>query len=141
MKQNHSQPSNLIHPAPSAPGMRMLLVAMRRMTAHGIRDAHAAQMIIGATGIHFRMALVLLRAFILEIAQVSHRSITMAPCCSLRMTTDENLLLDALLLAGQEPDRAEKVLAELTGGGPVHAPLSLAVTLGQTLRDAGIGLA
>ncbi len=64
----------------------MILVAMRRMAAHGIRDAHAALLMLDLFGGRFRRPLVLLRAFMLEFARASQRSIKVAPCCSLRMT-------------------------------------------------------
>jgi len=128
------QPGQLIDPAPALPIPRLLL-AMRRMTAHGVRDAYAANMLIAGLGIRFRLPLVLLRAFILEIAQTSRRTIIMAPCCAMRMTADETLLLTALMTARLDPRGASKALREVTQSGAIQSPLSLAATLGEALGD------
>ena len=141
MNPDPSQTSALVMPAPSDPLTRMMLVAIRRMAAHGIRDAHAANMVITTLGIHFRMPLVLLRAFMLEMAQASRRSITLAPCYSCRMTRDEERLMTVLACANREPDNAAAALDQLTAGGLIHPPLSLAATLGDVLAEAGYAMA
>lgn len=122
-------------PLPDRRSERHVLVAMRRMATHGIRDAHAAMLMLDLFGGRFRRPLVLLRAFMLEFARASQRSIKIAPCCSLRMTTDEGQLIEALRLASREPERAEQVLIGLSGSPCVCEPLSAAAVFGRTLEE------
>ena len=43
-------PAALPHPMPDAIGARLLLLAIRRMGAHGLTDAHVAQTFLMAFG-------------------------------------------------------------------------------------------
>lgn len=124
-------------PVPGDAARRLVLVALRRMASHGLRDAHAASLMIGALGLHFRRPLALLRAFMAEIAQASSRTITVAPCCALRMTRDEGRIMNALVLAPSRDASAALHLQVLTGGGEISGPLSLAAAINQALADAG----
>lgn len=122
-------------PLPAERTGRMVLVAMRRMAAHGIRDAHAAWLMLDLFGARFRRPLVLLRAFMLEFAQASHRPIRIAPCCSLRMTRDEGLLIDALILACDHPGLAEDALVRLSGNPCIFEPLSAAAVFSRAIGE------
>jgi len=122
-------------PLPENRNERMVLVAMRRMAAHGIRDAHAAMVMLDLFGARFRRPLVLLRAFMLDFARTAQRSIKVAPCCSLRMTEDEGKLIEALRLASHEPALAEDLLARLSGNPCVCEPLSAAAVFGRALEE------
>jgi hypothetical protein len=114
---------------------RMVLVAMRRMAVGGIRDAHAAMVMLDLFGAHFRRPLVLLRAFMLDFARTAQRSIKLAPCCSLRMTKDEGRLIEALRLAAHHPALAEDLLARLSGSPCVCEPLSAAAVFSRALEE------
>ena len=76
-------------PLPEEEDLRLVLRIVRRMAAHGLRDAQAALLAIDGFGQGFRRPLVLLRAFVAELAQCSHRRIIVAPSCALRMTMDD----------------------------------------------------
>jgi hypothetical protein len=110
---------------------RVQLIALRRMAAHGLRDARASMLMLHQFGLDYRRRLVLLRAFVHELAQASRRTIQLAPCCAVRMTADEALLLRALGSAADDPADAADALLDLTKGGAVCHPLSLAAMLGR----------
>ena len=128
-------------PAPSDPIQRLALFAVRRMAAHGIRDAHAAQMMLTSFGINFRRPLVLLRAYMVELSQVSRRTITIAPCCTLRMTIDEARIVGILATAASNPANAAQHLRCLTGSRAISSPLSVAAAFSAALADLGRPLA
>lgn len=116
-------------PLPRLPAERVMLIAMRRMGAHGLHDAHAAMLIFNTYGIGFRRPLVLLRAFMMELARGAQRQIVIAPCCARRMTRDEGRLLACL----SGPELAETVLRELCGTRDVAAVHSVAVMMAQAI--------
>ena len=109
-------------PLPREDTQRLVLRCLRRMAAHGTRDAQAALWVFEAFGIHFRRPLVLLRAFVVDVAQVSARRISVAPCCAMRMTLDEARLIGVLAAAGDNPVAAAHHLRALTGGTNVSSP-------------------
>ena len=135
MREAQPAGSLLPLPLPQRHSERMVLVAMRRMAAHGIRDAQAALVMLDLFGAQFRRPLVLLRAFMLDFARAAQRPVKLAPCCSLRMTEDEGRLLDALRLAAHHPTVAEAVLSHLSGSECVCEPLSTAAVFGRALED------
>lgn len=116
---------------------RIVLVCIRRMAAHGIRDAHAAWLALDTFGVNFRRPLVLLRAFLMELAQASQRSIKIAPCCAMRMTEDEGRILQVLRLAHEDLHTAEQTLAMLTDNPYVCEPLSAAAVFGRAIGEPG----
>ncbi len=108
----------LPHPAPASESTRTLLFAFRRMAQHGLRDAIAAERMLGHFGAHFRAPLILLRAFVLELAQNGERNIAIAHCCTPRMTADEAAILAVL----DDPATSGGQLEALLGGAdPAHA--------------------
>lgn len=133
MSQSNPAAGLMPLPLPDTHTERMLLFAIRRMAAHGIRDAHAAMIMLDLFGGSFRRPLVLLRAFMLEFAQASHRTIRLAPCCSLRMTAHEAELLAALRTAPCDPAAGERALIALSGNPCMCEPLSAAVVLGGVI--------
>ncbi len=122
-------------PLPEGQVDRIVLVCIRRMAAHGIRDAQAALIAIDTFGVNFRRPLVLMRAYIVELAQISQRSIKIAPCCAMRMTRDEGLIIAALSLAGSDLAAADQMLTSLLGNCCVGEPLSAAVLLSRVLKE------
>jgi hypothetical protein len=126
---------------PAAATQRLVLRCLRRMAAHGPRDAQAALLVFEHFGIHFRRPLVLLRAFVAELAQGAERRITIAPCCAIRMTRDEGWMIGVLVAAADHPDCASRHLRLLTGSDEVASPLSLAAAFNQTLTGLGRPLA
>ena len=122
---------------PDSTDQRMILRCLRRMAAHGLRDANAALLVFDRFGTRFRQPLVLLRAFVAELARSSARTITLAPCCTHRMTQDEARILAVLAHAGHDPCHARDQLCLLAGDRNVEAPLSIAAALARTLAGPG----
>ena len=133
---NPASETGAVLPLPLPPGRaeRAVLVILRRMAAHGFRDASATMLALETFGTDFRRVLVLLRAFMVELARASQRTIRLAPCCALRMTEDEGLVMEALMLAHGDRDGAEQALLLLARSPHVGETLSVAHMLGRTLR-------
>lgn len=124
-------------PAPNDRMQRLVLFAVRRMAAHGVRDAYAANLLFSNFGIHFRRPLVLLRTFMIELSQSSKRTITIAPCCALRMTADEGRIVGILAKVGGNRVAAANHLRELTGHNGISSPLSVAAAFNNAMADLG----
>lgn len=124
-------------PAPEDRMQRLVLFAVRRMAAHGVRDAYAANLLFSNFGINFRRPLVLLRAFMIELSQASKRTITIAPCCALRMTEDEGRIIGVLASVTHNRTVAAGSLCELTGDNAISSPLSVAAAFNSALADLG----
>lgn len=133
---NHGSETSEVLPLPLPPGRaeRAVLVIVRRMAAHGFRDAAATMLALETFGTDFRRVLVLLRAFMVELARCSSRTISLAPCCAMRMTGDEGLLMEVLMLAHDDHEGAEQALLHLARNPGIGEPLSVAHMLGRTLR-------
>jgi hypothetical protein len=121
-------------PLPESRAERIALVILRRMAAQGFRDAAAAMLALETFGIGFRRVLVLLRAYMVEVARCSDRTISLAPCCAMRMTEDEGLMMDALSFAGHDHAATAQSLRLLTGRAHVGEPLSVAHMVNRALR-------
>lgn len=124
-------------PAPVAPTQRLTLFAVRRMAAFGLNDAHAANAMLCGFGLGYRRPLILLRAFMHELATGSSRAIRIAPCCALRMTEDEAHMLGALAAACENSRNAAGHLASLTGRAINNPALSAAMAYNDALADMG----
>lgn len=122
-------------PLPADRAARAALVILRRMAAHGFRDAAATMLAIETFGTGFRRVLVLLRAYMVELARGSNRTIALAPCCAMRMTDDEGLLMQALALARDDAETAARCLRLLTRSSQVGEPLSVACMVNRSLRQ------
>jgi hypothetical protein len=133
---NPASETAAVLPLPLPPGRaeRAVLVILRRMAAHGFRDAAATMLALETFGTDFRRVLVLLRAFMVELARASRRTIQLAPCCALRMTADEGLVMETLMLAHDDSDGAEQALLLLARSTHIGETLSVAHMLGRTLR-------
>jgi hypothetical protein len=128
-------------PLPLEHNQRIVLRCLRRMAAHGVRDAQGSLWMFEQFGIHYRRPLVLLRAFVIELAQVSQRRIQIAPCCAMRMTLDEGRIVEALAAASDSPATAQRHLRQLTEADNPASPLSLAIAFNDTLAALGKPLA
>lgn len=124
-------------PLPEHEDLRLVLRIVRRMAAHGLRDAQAALLAIDGFGQGFRRPLVLLRAYVAELAQISRRRITVAPSCALRMTMDEARLIGVLATAAHNPACAREHLRAITDRHDVSNPLSAALAIASALSDLG----
>ena len=114
---------------------RSVLFAVRRMAAHGVRDVSAAWLILDLCSTGFRRPLVLLRAFMLELAHAATGPIRVAPCCTPRMTEHEGLIMLTLFSAKSDMASAEDALTRLTGCAQVFEPLSAAAVFGRAIGE------
>lgn len=121
-------------PLPIGNAERAALVILRRMAAHGFRDAAATMLAIETFGTGFRRVLVLLRAYMVELARGSNRTISLAPCCAMRMTRDEGLMMNALAMAREDTESAARSLRLLSHSQHVGEPLSVAHMVNRALR-------
>ena len=85
-------------PLPAEPAERVLLALFRRMAIHGLHDASATMLALHHFGAEFRKPLSLLRCFVHDLSASANRTIRLAPCCAPRMTVDEALMIDAVML-------------------------------------------
>jgi hypothetical protein len=123
---------------PDARSERTTLFAVRRMAAHGVGDVGAAWLLIDFYSTGFRRPLVLLRAFMLELAHAACVPIRLAPCCTPRMTRDEGLIIEVLRFAAIDPAAAQDALAELTRGAQVSEPLSAAAVFARVAAEMAL---
>jgi hypothetical protein len=138
MNSNASPISILLpRPAPILPDQRLLLYALRRMGAHGLSDAHAANALLGTFGRGYRRPLILLRAFMAESSRTAKVTIRIAACCCGRMTRDEAMLIDTLILAVNDPHAAHQSLAKCLGTADCIGALTSAQALNQAFADLG----
>lgn len=128
----------LPHALPNGAGDRLMLLAIRRMGAHGLADAHAATQFFVGFGQGFRRPLVLARAFMAELAATAATTIAIAPCCCARMTWAEGALLTAIGQAERRPDAARLLLADVMAERRAGAILASAAALSAAFADLGL---
>ena len=116
-------------PVPSDPVAKAMLIVVRRMAVHGLRDAHASQIAFVTFGTRFADILTLARCLLHETALTSARTIQVASCCTPRMTRDEALLMDVVMRGDKQ------ALAALTDNDLPTRALTAAFALGDLLRN------
>lgn len=124
-------------PLPPDPNARLVLFAFRRMGAHGLNDARAAQALIHGFGEGFRRPLVLMRAMMADLAAAATCPITIAPCCCARATHAEAAILTVIARAETAPEQARLLLADLIGVRRPDGVLASITALAQAFADAG----
>lgn len=129
--------ANLPNPLPTCVNARVVLFAFRRMGAHGLRDAHAAQALLNAFGEGFRRPLLLLRALMADLAAASLCPISIAPNCCVRTTAAESAILTILTRSEAAPETARLLLADLLGTRRVDGVLASATAVASAFADAG----
>jgi hypothetical protein len=139
MMQRDTSPISILlpRPAPVLPEQRLLLYAIRRIGAHGLNDAHATNAMLGTFGQSYRRPLILMRAFLAETARASKLKVTIAACCCGRMTRDETMLIDTLVLAVSDANAAHQLLATCLGTLDCLGALTSAQALNQAFADLG----
>jgi hypothetical protein len=136
----HAAPATLAalpHALPASPNARVALFAMRRMGAHGLADARAAQAMLIAFGEAFRRPLTLLRALMADLAASSAMPIAIAPCCCARMTPSEQALLTVLSRVETQVDSAAYLLGDLLGQRRIDGVLASAAAVAMAFADEG----
>jgi hypothetical protein len=123
--------------APLDPNRRLLLYCLRRMGAHGLNDAHAANAMLASFGASYRRPLVMLRVFVQETAQMAARRISIAGCCCMRMTFDEARLVDAIATAESDARNAALLLRQTMGTGQNLGALCAAHAVQAAFADLG----
>ncbi|MES2095686.1 MAG: DUF6628 family protein [Pseudomonadota bacterium] len=129
---------SLPHALPDSDGARLLLLAIRRMGAHGLNDAVAANTFVTAFGSGFRRPLVLARSFMAELAATATATIAVAPCCCARMTRAEGALVTAIGHAERRPETARLLLADVMAERRSDSILASAAALSAAFADAGM---
>ncbi|MDG6078495.1 hypothetical protein E3U23_04725 [Erythrobacter litoralis] len=114
---------------PTHTATRIVLVMIRRMAAHGLRDARAAMLALDVFGPQFQRPLLLTRSLVVELARTSGRRIELAPCCALGMTRDEGLIVDLIGGGGLA------TLAALTDDSECRSAYATAEALGAAITD------
>ncbi|MGN6268915.1 MAG: DUF6628 family protein [Sphingomonas sp.] len=127
----------LPHPLPDDANARLALFAIRRLGAHGLSDAHVAHAFVMRFGEGFRRPLVLMRAFMHELAATATQPIAIAPCCCPRVTPSEATLLTVLARAVSAPCTAWLLLSDQLGVRDVGAVLACAEAVAGAFADAG----
>ncbi|WP_242140080.1 MULTISPECIES: DUF6628 family protein [unclassified Sphingomonas] len=129
--------ATLPHLLPDDANARLLLFAFRRMGAHGLNDAHAAQAVMDGFGAQFRRPLTLLRAMMADLAGAATCPIAIAPCCCRRTTHAEHALLTIVARAETAPGSARLLLGDLIGVRNPDGVLASVTLAAQAFADAG----
>ena len=129
--------SLLPQPLPACGNARLALFALRRMGAHGLDDARAAQAMLAGFGGAFPRPLTLARALMSDLATMATGPIAIAPCCCARVTAAEGALIGVLSRAETEPEAAHLLLADLLGTRRADGALASATALATAFADAG----
>jgi hypothetical protein len=140
MQPNSTVAEALPHTLPTLPGDRLMLLAIRRMGAHGLADAHIANSFVAAFGSGFRRPLVLARSFMAELAATATATIAIAPCCCARMTGAEASLLTAIGHSERRPELARLLLADVLAERRADSIVASAAALSAAFADSGIPL-
>ena len=127
----------LPHALPADDNSRLALYAIRRLGAHGLADAHVARAFMTTFGEGFRRPLVLMRAFMQELAATATQPVAIAPCCCARATASEMALVTALIRAERAPGAARLLLADQLGARHVDHVLTCAAAVTTAFADAG----
>ena len=127
----------LPHELPPCRNAHVALFAVRRMGAYGLADAHVAHAFVANFGESFRRPLILMRAFMADLASNSTCPIAIAPCCCGRMTPAERTLLTIIGSAETAPERSRLLLADLLGSRAIDGVLASATAVAQAFTDAG----
>lgn len=136
----HNPPTMVPHLVPESAYARLLLYGIRRLAAGGLADAHAAHAFVAGFGIGFRRPLIMLRAFMAEAARVSTAKLVVAPCCCGRMTDDEQALIEAVAISGDDPARAHANLAALLHVRSCLGLVTSAQAVAASFADQGMPL-
>ena len=123
--------------APMQTNARLLLYVFRRMGAHGLHDAAAANAMLGTFGLSYRRPLIMLRAFMAESARGSEKKITISFCCCARMTLDEARLSEAIATAVSDPNNAALLLRHSMGSEHIVGALMAAQAVNVAFADLG----
>jgi len=141
MNESGSRAAEMVpYDLPDSPYERLLLYVIRRMAVGGLTDAFAAQAMIGGFGVDFRRPLVLLRAFMGEVARVAETRLVVAPCCCGRMTRHERILIEGIGRAVDDPVGAHRALAGATGLATCLGLLTSAQAVATSFADLGMPL-
>lgn len=123
--------------APMVGTNQLLLYVIRRMGAHGLHDAAAANALLGAFGMAYRRPMIMLRAFMAETARGADKKILIAACCCARMTMDEARLIEAITTAMDDPRGASLLLRQTMGSDQDVGALSAAQAVCMAFEDLG----
>jgi hypothetical protein len=123
--------------APMQQNARLLLYTFRRMGAHGLHDAAAANAMMGTFGMSYRRPLIMLRAFMAETARAAEKKITISACCCARMTLDEARLIETIATSLDDPRGASLLLRQAMGCNQDVGALMAAQAVCVAFEDLG----
>lgn len=127
----------LPHRLPDDANTRLALFAIRRLGAYGLNDAHVVQAFVGRFGEGFRRPLLMMRAFMHELAATATQPIAIAPCCCARTTPSETALISVLQRVADAPRSANLLLSDQLGCRTAHSALACAAAVAAAFADAG----
>jgi hypothetical protein len=125
-------------PLPDDRGARVLLLAIRRMGAYGLKDAVMAQHFLTLFGTRFRRPLMLTRIMLSELAQAASTPIQIAPCCCPRMTSAERAVVDAASRILDNPLAARLLIADLLDTAHPNGVVASVAAMAEAYRDTGV---
>ena len=138
MRPNHPVVANpLPFAAPMVGTNQLLLYVIRRMGAHGLHDAAAANALLGVFGMPYRRPMIMLRAFMAETARGADKKILIAACCCARMTIDEARLIESIATSLEDPRGASLLLRQAMGCDQDVGALSAAQAVCMAFEDLG----
>lgn len=129
--------SLLPQPLPAPPADRLFLYVFRRLAAHGLHDAAAAQAMLGAFSAGFQRPLIAVRALVADLCAAAAGPIQVAPCCCCRMTGSEAALMAVIGRAERQPETAALLLADLVSRRHADGVLATATLVAAAFADAG----
>jgi hypothetical protein len=135
MKASIKGPQQLVAPVPHNDNLRFLLTIFRRMGAHGPHDATICNAMMRRFGSGYRQPYLLMQALMVDLSRHCRLTLTIAPCCCRRMTTDEAQLLTVFAVSEANPPRALLLLSDLTGNRECYGLLSTI----EAIRAAFLG--
>ncbi len=130
-------PQQLVRTTPSNDNLRFILSIIRRMGTHGLRDAAACNAVMRHFGGCYRQPWLLMQTMILDLSRHSRQTITIAPVCCQRMTTDESQLIEVIAQVECNPARALLLLNDLTGNSECHGLAATISAVRQAFASQG----
>jgi hypothetical protein len=115
MKVSIKGSQQLVAAVPQNERLHFLLKILRRMGAYGIQDAAANSAMMQRFGKRYRHPHLLMQTLMVDLARHCRLTLTIAPCCCRRMTSDEAQLIEIFSANENNQGRALYLLSDLTG--------------------------
>lgn len=136
--QTFCAPAALRESVPMDDGERLLLIALRRIIAHGHGDPGIANHFRARMGDGHCRPLMLVRVLVAEVRRAACTTIEIAPCCCARMTSAEATLIRAAACWASRPETARLLIADLLGNRKPDGVLASLAAVVQGFADHGV---